>query len=163
MITIVAIIRHKIFRFSVVGILNTLLNFAVLNFSFYELGLNKIVSNVIATCIAMMLSFFLNRKFVFVHKGPWLRQLMLFVFFTAIGMLLINNAVYIVMLALLGHYSHLIVQAGRAIGVQLKPSFVQINGSAIVATFFSMVWNYCGYQKVVFRTGDGNVRHSTRS
>ena len=145
------IIHKKTYRFVLVGSLNTLVNFVILDFSFYELKLSKIASNIVATCIALMFSFILNRNFVFVHRGMWLKQFVIFASLTVVGTLVINNAVYIFSLAILENHvlglSHMIAHTGLV----LSTSFITVNGSAAIATVFSMVWNYNAYNRIVFR------------
>jgi putative flippase GtrA len=146
------LVGNRTIRFVIVGILNTLVNFVILDFSFYELKLNKVVSNIVATCVAIVLSFVLNRNFVFVHRGKWFKQFVLFASVTIVGTLVINNAIYILSLAALGHYADSIARTLSDLGPKIGSSFVLINGSAAIATLFSMVWNYNGYKRIVFRT-----------
>jgi putative flippase GtrA len=142
----------RVSRFSVVGVFNTLFNFLVLNFCYYKLGVNKIVANIIATSLALLISFVLNRKFVFAHKGNWRHQFMLFALITVAGSLILNNSIYAASVFLLKSASVGISHALNSI-VNLQPTFILINGSAIIATLFSMVWNYNWYHRVVFRGG----------
>ena len=59
---------------------------------------------------------------------------------------------YILSLHLLnGQISNDITRYLRDFGLNISTDFVQINASAIIATVFSMVWNYTGYRKIVFR------------
>jgi putative flippase GtrA len=139
-------------RFALVGASNTLLNFLILNAMFYGFGQNKIVANIIATSCALVYSFFLNRRFVFAHTGHWRTAFIKFVGVTAIGTLLLNNAVYIYMLHVIdGAPSYFLAAVLAHIGLPFGADFVHINLSAVVATLFSMVWNYLGYRMVVFR------------
>jgi len=135
------VLSQRVLRFAIVGAFNTLVNFIILNISFYELGISKISSNIVATSCALIISFYLNRNFVFAHKGHWLKQFLTFAIVTAIGTLAINNLVYIVALHLLKSVSS---------------DFIQINGSAVIATLFSMVWNYTGYRLIVFKKVNTN-------
>ncbi len=145
-------LQYRILRFAAVGIINTSINFLILNFSFYRLGLGKIAANVVATSVALIISFVLNREFVFIHRGHWIKQFLTFALVTAIGTLVINNAVYILALSVLkGHFSYDVSNWLRDAGIKLSRDFIEINCSALIATVFSMVWNYTGYRKVVFR------------
>lgn len=148
---LISLSSYRVLRFGIVGVANTLLNFIILNLAFYKLGVGKITANIIATCCALVFSFILNRKFVFAHKGHWLKSFITFAVVTAIGTLIINNGVYILALAALkNHVSHDVSSWISGMGLKLSPDFIDINGSAIIATLFSMVWNYTGYRKIVF-------------
>lgn len=149
--TLHTISSTRVFRFAVVGVVNTIFNFVVLNFSFYELRQSKIVSNVIATGCALLLSFILNRTFVFMHHGHWVKKLLLFACVTIVGTLLVNNVVYILSLSVLRTYSYDITSVLRHLHLKAAPDFIEINGSAAVATLFSLAWNYNGYRKIVFK------------
>jgi putative flippase GtrA len=145
------IMSQRVFRFIVVGIINTLINFAILNLSFYVFNQSRITSNLIATSIALIISFILNRSFVFSHKGRWVRQFVLFGVVTAVGTILINNTIYIISLSLLSHPASVLSRSASQYGLALRPSFIQINASAVVASVFGMAWNYTGYRIIVFR------------
>ncbi len=132
------IVAFRITRFVVVGLGNTTFNFAVLNFVFYGLHQTKLVSSFIATACAVMLSFALNRSFVFVDKERPAKKLALFILVTAGGVLLIQNSVYALMLALLQHHG-------------VNNDFLVINLGNLVASLMVMIWNYNGYRIFVFR------------
>ena len=142
---------HRIVRFALVGLSNTLVNFVILNAAFYLLGVHKIAANIIATSCALVYSFILNRTFVFAHTGRWFKLFIRFAAVTAVGTLLLNNAVYIIMLQFTnGAVSTSLSRLLHGFGLPLSPDFVHINVSAAIATCFSMVWNYVGYRFVVF-------------
>jgi len=148
---------RRIVRFALVGLSNTLVNFIILNAAFYALGVNKIAANLIATTCALLYSFALNRTFVFAHTGHWLKLFIRFVAVTAAGTLLLNNAVYILVLQLTGGtISTGLSRFLHGLGLPISPDFVHINLSAIIATCFSMIWNYTGYRFIVFREAPTN-------
>lgn len=145
-------VSRRIVRFVLVGLSNTLVNFIILNAAFYLLGVNKIAANLIATTCALLYSFVLNRTFVFAHTGHWLKLFIRFVTVTAAGTLLLNNAVYILALQLTGGtISISLSRFLHGLGLPISPDFVHINLSSVIATCFSMMWNYTGYRFIVFR------------
>jgi putative flippase GtrA len=148
--SILSLAKSRVFRFALVGVFNTLLNFTILNLAFYQFKLGKVASNFLATGVALAISFFLNRNFVFVHKGHWVKQLVRFAVVTIIGTILINNLVYIFFVGRLLSIDTYLSSHIHLFGVSLSPIFVQINGAAFVATLCTMVWNYNGYKKFVF-------------
>lgn len=144
-------------RFGIVGISNTLLNFVVLNFAFYFLKTNKIVSSVIATICAVSISFFLNRNFVFKHKGRSIIQPLLFVGVTLSGVLVMQNSVYALFVFILRDHSYALIEfVHSTTGIILTKDFVDINLSNLIASLFAMVWNYNGYRLFVFKKSSLN-------
>lgn len=141
-----SLLSYRVLRFALVGVTNTLVNFIILNAVFHVFGVNKIAANLIATSCALVYSFLLNRSYVFAHKGRWQSQFLRFFAVTAVGTLLLNNAVFALGLHLFAGLSVTVAHAA-----QLSADTVQINCSALLATMFGMVWNYLGYKILVFR------------
>jgi putative flippase GtrA len=145
------IVAFRLTRFIVVGLANTAINFAILNFAYYSLHRSKLVSSLLATSCAVVISFVLNRNFVFLDKERPAKRLVLFIFVTLSGVLLIQNSIYSIGILLLRHHEfglihiiHLLTQ------ITLSPSFIDINLSNAVASLFVMIWNYNGYRIFVF-------------
>ncbi len=148
-------------RFVIVGIGNTVFNFAVLNFCFYVLGQGKIVSSIIATICAVILSFFFNRNFVFKHTGRSWRQPILFAAVTLSGVLLLQNSVYALLVFLLRDYMGGISNAIHSLTrIRLGNDFLLINLSNAAASLCTMLWNYNGYRLLVFKD---NLRHEVQA
>lgn len=55
----------QLIKFLMVGILNTLLGYAIIFFSMYFLSLTAVVSNIIGYMVGLVLSYVLNRKVTF--------------------------------------------------------------------------------------------------
>ncbi|HUS25920.1 MAG TPA: GtrA family protein [Nevskiaceae bacterium] len=147
------LVSFRTVRFALVGIGNTAVNFAILNFAFYVLNQGKIVSSIIATSCAVAFSFALNRNFVFAHKtGKALHQLILFVVVTVSGVMLVQNAVFALGVRLLpGHETPLINLVESLAKLRLSPDFIDVNLSNAVASLAVMFWNYNGYRLFVFK------------
>ena len=150
--------NSQIARFTFVGIGNTLINFAVLNFSFYELKLNRIVASVIATSVAVTISFFLNRSFVFRHIGQSWKQPLKFIAVTITGVLVIQNSVFSLFSWILFSHTRAIIYFVAITGLHLSRNFVDINISNVLASLAAMAWNYNGYKRFVFK-GDQASNH----
>lgn len=124
-------------RFGVVGIANTALDFALL-FLFVGFGIDKIPANYLSTGISFVFSFFVNKSFTFKNKtGNAKKQFILFIVITIIGLWVIQPIVITSVAAMLA-------STGWASGIIL---FI----AKIIATIFSMVWNYILYSKIVFK------------
>jgi len=130
------LISSRFTRFLVVGAGNSIINFAVLNFVFYELHQGKIISSIIATTCAIAFSFTLNRSFVFQDKSRPLGKFVRFAFISAGGVLLIQTSIYAVSIMALQSF--------------ITSSLVVINLSNLIASFVVMFWNYNGYRLIVF-------------
>ena len=68
-------------KFGLVGALNTLLSYLIINGCYYLLGLHEQISNAINFVITVFISYLLNSKFVFAKKGdeekqPWYKSLL---------------------------------------------------------------------------------------
>lgn len=146
------VVAFRVTRFGLAGAANTAANFVVLNFVFYGLHQNKLVSSFVATSCAVALSFVLNRNFVFIDKERPMKKLVRFILITAGGVLLIQNSVYALCLVVLHNH-----EAGVAdvihgyLGLQLSDSLIDVNLSNLIASFAVMFWNYNGYRIFVFK------------
>lgn len=126
-------------KFSLVGVLNTSIDFGILNFlisqtNFTEGGGIGLI-NVPSFSAAIINSYFWNRRWVFedAKQGNFLT----FAVITIIG-LLINTSVLVV------------------ITTFIPPIFVSsptlwANTAKVLATGISLVWNFAGYKIIVFR------------
>jgi putative flippase GtrA len=145
----------KILKFGAVGVLNTLIDFAIFNvLSSRRVGLSKIQANLVSTTVAMTFSFFVNKSYVFgANGGNVSLQIAAFLAVTAFGLYVLQN---IVIYALTekwtwpGKTAFAIV---KVIGLHkiFNQEFVMKNSAKIAATFVSLTWNYLLYQGVVFK------------
>jgi putative flippase GtrA len=123
-------------KFLITGILNTAIDFGIFNVLSLFVGLSAIFANTISTGVAMVFSFLLNKKWVFNSKSKnYLREMILFLVFTAASMWAINNGVvWLLLKNLPGEMAE----------------FWRINLAKIIATSASMIWNYFTYKYFVF-------------
>ena len=132
-------ILWQVAKFALVGVLNTAIDFGVLNFLIfltnYTQGTGIGLINVPSFSLAILNSYIWNRKWVFekAREGNFFT----FVAVTVIG-LLINTSVVV------------------AVTTFIPPAFnlsptVWANVAKVFATVFSMIWNFTGYKLIVFR------------
>lgn len=127
----------KPLRFVIVGVCNTILDFSLMNM-FKLAGLNLIIANTLSTGISMVVSFFLNKKWTFRNAGQnYAKQVILFFIFTAIGIWVIQNFFIWLITTYLPHFG---------LSDQLFA-----NAAKLVASIFSLAWNYLTYNRIVFR------------
>ena len=126
------------FRFGLIGGLNTLLDFGLL-FAFSSiLGVPKLFANILSTSVAFVFSFFANKKYTFKSssKENIVREMVLFTIVTLFGLWVIQGAIIYFL-------SPVIVNIGFSQDVSLMIS-------KLIATVFSLIWNYLLYSRVVF-------------
>ena len=156
------LLAFRVVRFALVGLVNTAVNFAILNLSFYELRQSKLVSSFIATSCALIFSFILSRSFVFADKDQPAKKMLLFIVVTVSGILLTQNSIYALGLHFLhNHEVGVIIFVHRLLNLNLSRNFIDVNLSNIIASLFVMVWNYNGYRLLVFksaRLGNGDIK-----
>ena len=133
-------------RFVLVGIVNTIVDFTTLFLLAVGLGLPPLIANIFSTTAALITSFVLNKKAVFHDTDTHnLRQVLLFLAVTLAGIWGVQAAVIFVVSEL--------ALAWFAVGGPMA-----LLAGKIVATGFSLVWNYLWYSRVVFRRReDGQV------
>ena len=125
-------------RFAIVGGFNTAIDFVIL-FSLVALGLPTIASNILSTSVALIFSFFANKKFTFKNNNKVNKtQFPIFLIITLFGLWIIQP---------------IIIELTKNIaGIMLKNNDIIILfiGKAL-ATCVTLVWNYLLYRKFVFK------------
>lgn len=124
------------FRFVVTGGINTSLDFGLL-FVLRFLGLPVVTANIISTTISFVFSFFANRTYTFKSNGNDLkRELILFTLVTLFGLWVLQTLVI------------------KGVLLALAPTpleaSLQLFIAKIIATMFSLSWNYLLYSRIVF-------------
>jgi putative flippase GtrA len=133
--------KQNFLRFVIVGASATVIDFGILNLLSF-LGLDSLPANTVATGIAMIFSFLMNKKFTFHSDSKnYVREIVLFIIFTLFGLWVIQN---------------LIIQGLLLVLPFDWPEFIRLNCAKIIATGASMTWNYIAYAKIVFRSGSAN-------
>ncbi len=145
----------RVGRFGIVGVLNTLIDFGILNLLTRVFALSDLAANIPATTIAMLFSFFANRNFVFkahTHDSQF-EQAARFFLVTAFGLYVIQSGIIYffehVWLWPVGVGVHL----AQVLGVTrlVDDKFIVTNGVKAVATLASLTWNYLTYKRFVFK------------
>ena len=144
---------HRIGRFVLVGLLNTVSNFALINLAFFVFHFSKIGSSIASSIIIITISFILNRNFVFEDTSKKVRhQIPPFVLITVTGSIIVFNLVYIISLKVISGHEYFIVKLVEQLtSLKLSNNFVDINLSTSFVTLVAMFWNYNGYRLFVFK------------
>ncbi len=128
---------NKPAKFVLVGIFNTGLDFGLMYL--FQLFLPLIEANFLSTGISMVSSFFLNKKWTFRNAGSnYLREVILFFVFTAIGLWVIQNGC----IWLVEHFISKDIFGNFA---WFYPIFAKG-----LASIPSLTWNYLTYNRFVF-------------
>lgn len=131
-------IQSEKVRFGLVGVVNTAVDFVVLNLLVGVFHVPLMPANIASTTAALLTSFTLNKKAVFRDAdGSGVKQLALFLAVTLTGIWLVQGT----MLAL-----------AHAAFIRLGlPEAVALNLGKLAGISCGLVWNYLWYSKVVFR------------
>jgi putative flippase GtrA len=143
----------RVGKFGIVGIINTLIDFAIFNALGKFAGWPPIPSNIVSTSTAMIFSFFANKKLVFKSdSGSMLKQAGIFLITTAFGLYVIQTGIIWLLVHQWTAPMELVVKIVRGVGIHFfKDDFYVNNGAKAVATVASLTWNYILYKKVVFK------------
>lgn len=129
-------VDKKPIRFVLVGISNTVLDFLVLNILLF-CKVNILFANTISTGIAMLYSFFMNKKWTFRNSGDnYVREVILFFIFTAIGIWVIQNGCIYLLNLIVPDFG--------------LPEIIYNNSIKLAASIPSLTWNYLTYNRFVF-------------
>lgn len=139
-------------RFVFVGIINTIVDFSILNILVFVFGLNNIIANTISVSVAMLVSYLLNQTIVFRYQGKnHAKNIVLFVAITAFGLFVLQNLVIYLFVHLIHFPADWATSIIHTIGFEnLSKEFISLNFAKAVATGVTMVWNYFMYKRFVF-------------
>ena len=132
--------NNQAFWFSVIGGINTALDFIIL-FVLASFGVKIFIANIFSTGITFIISFLMNKKITFKsvsnNKKELIREMVLFILVTLFGLWVIQN---IVISTAMPIFENL-----------LKNKRISLLLSKLIATIFSLIWNFILYKKVVFK------------
>ena len=137
-------------KFVAIGGFNTALDFVIL-FGLSALGLPKILSNGVSTGVTFLISFVLNKKITFKSeaktKRELAREMLFFTIVTLFGLWVIQSVIILatepIFLAAFGDF--------QIFGVDFTKEKLALFAAKIIATLFSLIWNFILYKKVVFK------------
>ena len=132
--------NNQAFWFSIIGGINTALDFIIL-FVLTSFGVKIFIANIFSTGTTFIISFLLNKKITFKsvsnNKKELIREMVLFILVTLFGLWVIQN---IVISTTMPIFENL-----------LKNKRISLLLSKLIATIFSLIWNFILYKKVVFK------------
>ena len=132
--------NNQAFWFSVIGGINTALDFIIL-FVLTSFGIKIFIANIFSTGITFIISFLMNKKITFKsvsnNKKELIREMVLFILVSLFGLWVIQN---IAISTAMPIFENL-----------LKNKRISLLLSKLIATIFSLIWNFILYKKVVFK------------
>lgn len=141
-------------RFAAVGVVNTLIDFAILNILVSGAGLDRIPANIFSASVAMIFSFYANKNLVFKSATQnQKREVLLFLVGTLFGLYILQSFTIYVLTGLWLWPVHAAVSLahGVGLGADVSDEFIITNTAKIGATIVSLIWNFIYYKKVVFK------------
>lgn len=88
--------KRQIIKFSIIGVLNTIIDFSILNFLVRILSWTVLPANTISFSVAVINSYFLNKYWTFRDKQPvHIKQFSMFIMVSLVGLGLSNLLIYL--------------------------------------------------------------------
>lgn len=145
----------RIGKFSVVGVVNTLIDIGLFNILTLILLLPVVMASLVSTTAAMTFSFFANRGWVFESKTRNIfKQAIIFLTVTAFGLWVLHTGVVYLLTQKWLFLSNFGISIAKSLGLShfLSNEFIKINTAKVAGILVSMTWNYIMYKKVVFKS-----------
>lgn len=134
----------QVTMFTSIGVINTLVDFIVY-LTVLHFTNSILIANIMATSVALAVSFVLNSRFTFKIRGLSPSRFMAFIGVTLFGTWVLQTLV-------IYGVTPLVAAIPAAAFAALGPLSVQAERllPKLIATVFSLVWNYIWYSKVIF-------------
>lgn len=147
-----------------IGIVNTLTDIVLLNILRVTTNTQTseskkiVILNVISASSVALLSFYLNRKYVFKSEETRNRMFAPFLLITLASIFILQSAIIGLSLKYLGALAESLQIIGSYLPVvkDFSINFYDANLAKLCATLGSMIWNYYFYNKFVFKNSKTN-------
>ncbi len=140
-------------KFVIVGIGNTILDFGLMNI--FSIFIPAAFANFLSTGIAMISSFYFNKKWTFSStarsRKDLIRQTIMFFLFTVVGIWLIQTPL---MWLISNTFNHVFPHFSFVIFEHDFAKFLVDNSAKVVASVFSLTWNFLTYKRFVFKNNN---------
>ena len=112
-----------------------------------------ITLNIVSASTVAVLSFYLNRKYVFKNDEVSNHMFIPFLLVTLTGIFILQSLIIGFSLKNLDPLAGLLMEIGSVIPVvkNFSLNFYEANLAKLFATAASMIWNYTLYNKIIFR------------
>lgn len=151
--------KHHISLFAVVGVLNTLTDIVLLNIlrvithTTTDQKAKLIVLNICSASTVAVMSFYLNRRYVFKAHDTKNHMFGPFLLITLSSIFILQSAIIGLALHNFDVLATFFMNIGQHIPIvkNFTFNFYEANIAKVCATGASMVWNYFWYKKYVFK------------
>lgn len=136
-------------RFLLVGVVNTTLDFLLLNMFTLVFGIYFVLSNILSVIICIFISYTLNHYFVF-HKKEGIKLHTILTFFAVTGF----SSLALQSIIIIGMHWTLNTQFSRSLIIVsdiADNQTLELNIIKALAVGVGMVWNFMFYKYIVFK------------
>lgn len=150
---------NKIIRFFCVGVINTIVDFSILNILVDFLHLFPLVANLISASISITISYFMNHYVVFrISEKHTTKKFIHFFVATGSGILVVQSAIIYIVITLLNLHLPIIKEILTSLHLNsVKIQTAILNIAKLAAVLVAMVWNFMIYHFVIFKPKDMTV------
>ncbi len=150
----------EFWRFAIVGVINTLINFAILNLLSHLTGKDSGTAALgyaaIAFTIATVNSYLLNKNWSFKdHEHEHAaKKFTMFLLVSLVGLIINSGTIYAITTYIkvpAGLLSSVISTVPVVAEKFVDPGVLWLNIAAVVATCLALIWNFIGYKFFVFK------------
>ena len=162
--TVKRVAKHRVSLFAAVGVINTIVDIVLLNIlrvathTTTDETSKLILLNLISASTVAIMSFYLNRRYVFKSEETKNRMFLPFLAVTLSSIFILQSLVIGLALSAFDPIAKVFMELARDLHIPLLQDFTlnfyEANIAKICATGASMVWNYIWYNKVIFKTKD---------
>lgn len=159
--TVKKVAGHKVSLFAVVGVVNTVVDIVLLNILRVATNTTTdqrgklILLNICSATTVAMLSFYLNRKYVFKAHDTQNHMFVPFLLVTLSSIFILQSLVIAFALQAFDPLAEFSMELVRDLHIPVFQNFsfnfYEANIAKVFATAFSMVWNFVWYNKVIFK------------
>lgn len=161
---VVKIAKDKISLFAFVGVINTVVDIILLNLLRVATDTTTdqkgklILVNICSASTVALLSFYLNRKYVFKSPETQNHMFLPFLLVTLSSIFILQSIIIAIALHSFDPLAELSMEIAKDLHIPVFQNFsfnfYEANIAKLFATLFSMIWNYVWYNKVIFRKTD---------
>lgn len=159
--TVKRVAGHRVSLFAYIGVINTIADIVLLNIlrvithTTSDQASQLIVLNLISAGTIAVMSFFLNRRYVFKSKHTKNQMIVPFMLVTLSGIFVLQSIVIAFALRVFDPLANFLMETVQQLGLPVFQNFTfnfyEANLAKVCATAASMVWNYSLYKKIVFK------------
>lgn len=143
--------KQQVGAFALTGIINTGVDFLLLNIGIFVFHIPILIANIISTSLALLCSYGLNKGWVFGgHRGNKTRAIMLFLLVTLTGLYVLQTGIIYLLTSHFPHLGNAFYAVLQVFHIPISNAFVIANIAKAVATVATAIWNFVWYKKVVF-------------